>query len=226
MIARQRVSGDRATGTAAVPQALLEEILRIRPGSTSTFTTPTSGRSDRGQVVVSLTPRRCTSIVGHVDGLNNTRFVADARVVNRSGGTSTAFGVLSQLARRAVGVLGNARRQPGRGRGEGRQRPRQLAVLDHRPRRSEIGVADAMTTGVRVFNDLGHPMAGRPASSFDRRGSRAATGGPTVPPQASNEAIQTGDGFRSSIRWFNQNPSPQARPSRRTGLPTGRLSVP
>ena len=85
--------GDRATGTAAVPQALLEEILQNPTGFYFNVHNADFGAGAiRGQVAVQpYAETLYFPIVGHVDGLNNTRFVADARVVNRSGGTSTAF---------------------------------------------------------------------------------------------------------------------------------------
>ncbi len=146
--------------------------------------------------------------MGHVDGLNNTRFVADVRVVNRSGGTSTAF--LEFFPSSPTGLSASSVT-----RGVNLAAGQELVVNDVVSSQFsttglgalKIGVADAMTGGVRVFNDL-RPADGGTTGFFIRpKGiSDAATEG-VLPflSQASNEAIQTGDGFRSNIGWFNPN---------------------
>jgi hypothetical protein len=147
-------------------------------------------------------------VVGRVDGLNNTRFVADVRVVNRSSETeavtleffpsstaglsaaSAAKGVLLAPGAELVidDVVGSQFSATG------------LGAL-------KIGMASDLTPGVRVFNDL-RPVDGGTTGFFiaPKGISRAATGG-VLPflSQASDAQIQTGDGFRSNIGWFNPN---------------------
>ena len=203
--------GDRATGTAAVPQALLEEILQNPTGFYFNVHNADLGAGAiRGLVAVQpYAETLYFPIVGHVDGLNNTRFVADARVVNRSGGTSTAF--LEFFPSSPAGLSASSVT-----RGVNLAAGQELVVNDVVSSQFsttglgalKIGVADAMTTGVRVFNDL-RPADGGTTGFFIRpKGiSDAATEG-VLPflSQASNEAIQTGDGFRSNIGWFNPSP--------------------
>ncbi|HMA24590.1 MAG TPA: hypothetical protein VKP00_11360, partial [Gemmatimonadaceae bacterium] len=71
----------------------------------------------------------------------------------------------------------------------------------------KIGTSSEQTAGVRVFNDL-RPADGGTTGFFIRSKeiSGAATSG-VLPflSQASDAQIQTGDGFRSNIGWFNPN---------------------
>jgi CHRD domain len=199
-----------ATGTVAVADALIQEIIENPTNfyfnvHNAAFT----GGAVRGQVSVApYSQVHYFPVVGRVDGLNNTRFVADVRVVNRSSETeavtleffpsstaglsaaSAAKGVLLAPGAELVidDVVGSQFSATG------------LGAL-------KIGMASDLTPGVRVFNDL-RPVDGGTTGFFiaPKGISRAATGG-VLPflSQASDAQIQTGDGFRSNIGWFNPN---------------------
>jgi hypothetical protein len=146
--------------------------------------------------------------VGHVDGLNGTRFVADVRVVNGTSAPSTAtleFFPSTPAGLSAASVTRGVIVAPGA----------ELVVNDVVSSQFsttglgalKVGLADPMTAGVRVFNDL-RPTDGGTTGFFIRpKGiSDTATSG-TLPflSQASPENIQTGEGFRSNNGWFNPN---------------------
>jgi hypothetical protein len=202
--------GDRATGTATVPQTLLEEILGNPTGFYfNIHNGDFPNGAVRGQVVTQpFAELAYFPIVGHVDGLNGTRFVADVRVVNGTSAPSTAtleFFPSTPAGLPAASVTRGVIVAPGE----------ELVVNDVVSSQFsttglgalKVGLADPMTAGVRVFNDL-RPTDGGTTGFFIRpKGlSDAATSG-VLPflSQASTEAIQTGDGFRSNIGWFNPN---------------------
>jgi CHRD domain-containing protein len=202
--------GDRATGTATVPQALLEEILGNPTGFY--FNVHNGDFPDgaiRGQVVTQpFAEVAYFPIVGHVDGLNNTRFVTDVRVVNRSNAPSVAtlaFFPSSPTGLSAASVTRGVILAPGQ----------ELVVNDVVSSQFsttglgalEIGLADPMTSGVRVFNDLRATAGGTTGFFIRPKGiSDAATIG-VLPflSQASAADITAGLGFRSNIGWFNPN---------------------
>jgi hypothetical protein len=205
--------GDRATGSAPVTQAILDEIV----GNPTNFYFNVHNAAFPGGAVrgpLSLAPysqAQYFPVVGRVDGLNNTRFVADVRVVNRSSQSefvtleffsSTPAGLSAASAARGVSVAPGA----------------ELVVNDVVGSQFsatglgalKIGTGGDMTTGVRVFNDL-RPLDGGTTGFFiaPKGISRAATSGVLLfLSQASAEAIQAGGGFRSNVGWFNPNPTP------------------
>jgi hypothetical protein len=163
----------------------------------------------RGQLQIALySDVHYFPIVGRADGLNNTRFVADVRVVNRSSDqefvtleffSSSPAGLAAASAAKAVlvnpgaefvinDVVGSQFSTTG------------LGAL-------KVGTSSAQTVGVRVFNDL-RPINGGTTGFFIRsKGlSEAATSG-ILPflSQASDADIQAGLGFRSNIGVFNPN---------------------
>ena len=202
-----------ATGSAALPDVLLQEILENPTNFYfNVHNAAYPGGAVRGQISVApYSQAHYFPVVGRVDGLNNTRFVADVRVVNRSNGTefvtleffsSTPAGLSAASAARGVSVAPGA----------------ELVVNDVVGLQFsttglgalKIGTGgDDMTTGVRVFNDL-RPTNGGTTGFFiaPKEISRAATSGVLVfLSQASAADIQAGLGFRSNLGWFNPNPA-------------------
>jgi hypothetical protein len=199
-----------ATGTAAVNEALLEEVIGNPTGFYfNVHNAAFPGGAVRGQLSLAPYSRvHYFPVVGRVDGLNNTRFVADVRVVNRSDETeavtleffsSSSGGLTAASAARAVAVA------PGE----------ELVINDVVGSQFsttglgalKIGTASDQTAGVRVFNDL-RPINQGTTGFFIRSKdiSNADTSG-VLPflSQASDADIQAGLGFRSNIGWFNPN---------------------
>lgn len=196
-----------ATGTVTVAQALLDEIL----GNPLNFyfnvhNAAFGSGAVRGPLTLgAFSDAHYFPVVGRVDGLNGTRFVADVRVVNRSSETEnvtleffpgSAAGVSAASAVHGVAVAPGA----------------ELVVNDVVGSLSatglgalKIGTSSEQTAGVRVFNDL-RPADGGTTGFFIRSKEipGAATSG-VLPflSQASDARIQIGDGFRSNIGWFN-----------------------
>ena len=149
-------------------------------------------------------------VVGRVDGLNNTRFVSDARVVNTASSSavvtfdfypSSPAGLAAATSRSVLvapgaelvvnDVVGSQFSASG------------LGAL-------KIGASHAVAAGVRVFNDL-RPVNGGTTGFFIRpKGiSEAGTSGVVLfLSQASGADLAAGLGFRSNIGWFNPNPAP------------------
>ncbi|MEO8348085.1 MAG: hypothetical protein ABI610_04165, partial [Acidobacteriota bacterium] len=149
-------------------------------------------------------------VVGRVDGLNGTRFVADVRVVNQSTEPETAtleFFSSSPAGLSAASAVRGVLVAPGA----------ELVINDVVGSQFatsglgalKIGTSGGMTTGVRVFNDL-RPVNGGTTGFFIRpKGiSEALTSGVLLfLSQASGADIQAGLGFRSNVGWFNPNPA-------------------
>jgi CHRD domain-containing protein len=203
--------GDRATGTATVAQDLLDEIFGNPTGFYfNVHNADFQAGAIRGQVA--FQPYAETyyfPVVGHVDGLNGTRFVADARVVNRTAGGATAF---LEFFPSAPAGLSTSSVTKGVSLAAGEELVVNDVVSSEFSTTGlgalKVGVSSAMTAGVRVFNDLRAADGGTTGFFIRPKGvSDAATSG-VLPflSQASNEAIQAGDGFRSNIGWFNPNP--------------------
>ena len=205
--------GDRATGAAPVTQAILDEIVG---NPTNFYFNVHNAAFPNGAVrgPLSLAPysqAQYFPVVGRVDGLNNTRFVADVRVVNRSSQSefvtleffsSTPAGLSAASAARGVSLAPGA----------------ELVVNDVVGSQFsaaglgalKIGTGGDMTTGVRVFNDLRPTNGGTTGFFIAPKGiSRSATSGVILfLSQASTADIQAGLGFRSNLGWFNPNPTP------------------
>ena len=201
-----------ATGTAAVTEALLTEIV----GNPTNFYFNVHNAAFPGGAVrgpLNLAPysdAHYFPVVGRVDGLNNTRFVADVRVVNTS--TSPEFATLEFFSSTPAGLSAASAVRgvliaPGA----------ELVVNDVVGSQFsatglgalKIGIGGDMTSGVRVFNDL-RPVDGGTTGFFIRpKGIGEAVTSGVVPflSQASATAIAARLGFRSNIGWFNPNPS-------------------
>ena len=203
--------GNMATGSAALSDALLQEIIGNPTGFYfNVHNAAFPNGAVRGQL--SLAPYSQVHyfpVVGRVDGLNNTRFVADVRVVNGSTETeavtleffpSSPTGLTAASAARGVAVAPGA----------------QLVINDVVGSQFsatglgalKIGTfSSQMTPGVRVFNDLRPTNGGTTGFFIAPKGiSRAATSG-VLPflSQASDADIQGQVGFRSNLGWFNPN---------------------
>jgi hypothetical protein len=147
-------------------------------------------------------------VVGHAEGVNNTRFVSDVRAVNTSpyaqiltleyfpgspAGLSTASATKGLwMAPGAEAVLNDVVASQFSTMG--------LGAL-------KIGASSPMSTGVRVFNDL-RPI-GQGTTGFSIRPkaiSEAKTTGTLLfLSEASASDITSGAGFRTNIGWFNPN---------------------
>jgi CHRD domain-containing protein len=201
-----------ATGAAPVSQALLEEVV----GNPTNFYFNVHNAAFPGGAVrgaLSLAPYSDVHyfpIVGRVDGLNNTRFVADVRILNGSSErevatleffSSTPAGLSAASAVRGVAV------EPGA----------ELVVNDvvgsqfsaNGLGALKIGTGGGMTTGVRVFNDQRPVNGGTTGFFIKSKGiAESATSGVLLfLSQASTADIQAGLGFRSNVGWFNPNPA-------------------
>jgi len=203
--------GNMATGNAPLSDALLQEIVGNPTGFYfNVHNAAFPGGAVRGQLAVApYSEVHYFPVVGRVDGLNNTRFVADVRVVNRSTETETAMleffssspgGLSAASAVRGVAVAPGA----------------ELVINDVVGSQFsttglgalKIGTSGGMTAGVRVFNDLRPVNGGTTGFFIASKGiSRAATSGVLLfLSQASTADIQAGLGFRSNVGWFNPNP--------------------
>ena len=200
-----------ATGNVAISQDLLSEI--ISNPSNFYFNVHNAdfpGGAVRGTLNLALVAEAYYfPVVGRVDGLNNTRFVSDARVVNTASSSaivtfdfypSTPAG-LSAATSRSVLVAPGA----------------ELVVNDvvgsqfsaNGLGALKIGASHAVTAGVRVFNDL-RPADGGTTGFFVRPKGIGEAGTSGVLPflsQATATQIQIQDGFRSNVGWFNPNPA-------------------
>lgn len=201
---------DMATGTVTVDDALIQEIVENPTNFYfNVHNAAFPGGAVRGQLSVApYSQVHYFPVVGRVDGLNNTRFVADVRVVNGSTETetvtleffsSTPAGLTAASAARGVAVAPGA----------------QLVINDVVGSQFsatglgalKIGTASQMAPGVRVFNDLRPTNGGTTGFFIAPKGIlRAATSG-VLPflSQASDADIQAQDGFRSNLGWFNPN---------------------
>lgn len=201
---------NRATGTATVTQAIIDEFI----GNPQNFyynvhTADFPDGALRG--TLALAPFADVTyfpVVGRVDGLNNTRFVSDVRVVNTSANpvtvmleyfSSSSAGSSAASAIRGVtvapgeeevinDVVGSLFSTTG------------LGAL-------KIGASSGVTTGVRVFNDL-RPIDGGTTGFFiPPKGVSAAKSSGVLPflSNASSADTQARLGFRTNIGWFNPN---------------------
>ena len=202
--------GDRATGTAAVPQNILDEFI-ANPTNFyfNVHNAEFGGGALRG--ALQLAPFAETyyfPVVGHADGVNNTRFVADVRAVNT--GTSPATLTFEYFASSPAG-LSSASAAKGVSVAPGAEVVVNDVVASQFSATGlgamKIGASSGMPTGVRVFNDL-RPINGGTTGFFIRpKGiSGAATSGTLLfLSQASDTDIQAAVGFRSNLGWFNPN---------------------
>jgi len=201
-----------ATGSVTITQALLEEILGNPANFYFNVHNPEyPGGALRGTLDLALVAEAYYfPVVGRVDGLNNTRFVSDARVVNTASspavitfdfypsnpaGLSTAISRTVAVAPGAELVVNDVVGSQFSANG--------LGAL-------KIGASHAVAAGVRVFNDL-RAIAGGTTGFFIRpKGiSEAGTSGVLLfLSQASGADIAAGLGFRSNVGWFNPNPAP------------------
>jgi hypothetical protein len=199
-----------ATGTVAIADALIQEIVGNPTGFYfNVHNAAFPNGAIRGQVALApYTEVHYFPVVGRVDGLNNTRFVADVRVVNRS--TAPEFVTLEFFSSSPAGLTAaSAARGVVVGPGA------ELVINDVVGSQFsttglgalKIGTSSDQTPGVRVFNDLRPANGGTTGFYIAPKGiPRAATSG-VLPflSQASDAEIQAGLGFRSNIGWFNPN---------------------
>lgn len=199
-----------ATGTVAVADTLIQEIIENPTNFYfNVHNAAFSGGAVRGALSVApYSQVHYFPVVGRVDGLNNTHFVADVRVVNRSSeaeNVTLEYFPSSTAGLSAPSVVRGVVVAPGA----------ELVINDVVASRFsttgsgalKIGTASEQTPGVRFFNDL-RPVDGGTTGFFiaPKGISRAATSG-VLPflSQATDAQIQTGNGFRSNIGWFNPN---------------------
>jgi CHRD domain len=199
-----------ASGTATVPPNILDEFIADPTNFYfNVHNAEFGGGAIRG--ALQLAPFAETyyfPVVGHADGVNNTRFVADVRAVNT--GTSSATLTFEYFASSPAG-LSSASVAKGVSVAPGAEVVVNDVVASQFSATGlgamKIGASSGMPTGVRVFNDL-RPVDGGTTGFFIRpKGiSEAATSGTLLfLSQASDAAIHTGDGFRSNLGWFNPN---------------------
>ena len=205
--------GDRATGNLTADPALLAEINGNPAGFYfNIHNADFPNGAIRGQL--NLAPYAFAvnfPVVGRVDGLNNTKFVADLRIVNTG---ATPAPVLLEFF--PAGAAGNSAASATKGLTIA---PGAEAVVNDVVGTQfsanglgalKVGMDGSLVTGVRVFNDQRPTNQGTagffipPQGLFD-----AATSG-VLPflSQASTDDIQAGVGFRSNIGWFNPNAAP------------------
>ncbi|HEY6065698.1 MAG TPA: CHRD domain-containing protein [Thermoanaerobaculia bacterium] len=202
--------GDRATGTVTVSQALQDEIF----GNPSNFyfnihNADFSNGAIRGPLALAAyNSTQYFPVVGKVDGLNNTKFVADLRIVNPSDSPTAV-----QLEFFPSGAAGGSAPAAVRGMAVG---PHAEAVINDVVGTQfsatglgalKVGSDGGLTTGVRVFNDQRAINQGTTGFFIPPRGLFGAATSGTLPflSQASDADIQAGLGFRSNIGWFNPN---------------------
>jgi hypothetical protein len=202
--------GDRATGSVTASQALLDEIVGNPSGF---YFNIHNGDFGNGAIRGPLALQPYASavnfpVVGKVDGLNNTKFVADLRIVNTTGdpaavvleffpsgpaGNSAASATrLMTLAPGSEAVINDVVGSQFSATG--------LGAL-------KVGTDGGQVTGVRVFNDLRANNGGTTGFFIRPQGLSDAANSGVLPflSQASTADIQAGVGFRSNIGWFNPN---------------------
>jgi CHRD domain len=202
--------GDRATGSVTASQALLEEIV----GNPSGFyfnihNADFPNGAIRGPLALQTYAFAVYfPVVGKVDGLNNTKFVADLRVVNT---TNSPAGVLLEFF--PSGSAGSSAASATRGMVLA---PGAEAVVNDVVGSQfsttglgalKVGMDGGQVTGVRVFNDLRPINQGTTGFFVPPRGLFGTATSGVLPflSQASTADIQAGLGFRSNIGWFNPN---------------------
>jgi len=207
--------GDRATGNLTADPALLAEINGNPAGFYfNIHNADFPNGAIRGQL--SLAPYASAvyfPVVGKVDGLNNTKFVADLRIVNRNSSPEQV-----QLEFFPSGAGGNSAPSATKGL---TLAPGAEAVINDVVGSQfsatglgalKIGMDDDgdVVTGVRVFNDQRAINQGTSGFFIPPRGLFGAATSGTLPflSQASTDDIQAGLGFRSNIGWFNPNVTP------------------
>jgi hypothetical protein len=205
--------GDRATGTLTADPALLAEINGNPAGFYfNIHNADFPNGAIRGQL--NLAPYAFAAnfpVVGKVDGLNNTKFVADLRIVNT--GASPAFVFLEFFP---AGAAGNSAASATKGLTIA---PGAEAVVNDVVGTQfsanglgalKVGTDGSVVTGVRVFNDQRAINQGTSGFFIPPRGLLEAATSGVLPflSQASTDDIQAGLGFRSNIGWFNPNVTP------------------
>jgi len=199
-----------ASGTASVPQNILDELIA---NPTNFYFNVHNADFPAGAVrgILQIAPYAETyyfPVVGHADGVNNTRFVADVRAVNT--GTNPATLTFEYFAS-SPGGLSAASAVKGVSVAPGAEVVINDVVASQFSTTGlgalKIGASSAMPTGVRVFNDL-RPINGGTTGFFIRpKGiSEAATSGTLLFLSQANAAdIGAGLGFRTNIGCFNPN---------------------
>jgi CHRD domain len=202
--------GDRATGTATISTSLLLELL----GNPANFYFNIHNADFPNGAVrgaLTLAPYMFAQyfpIVGKVDGLNNTKFVADLRIVNPSDAPETV-----QLELFPSGAAGGSAPSAIHGLVVD---PHSEAVIDDVVASQfsatglgalKLGTDGGLPSGVRIINDLRPIGQGTTGFFIAPRGLGGATTSGVLPflSQASTADIQAGLGFRSNIGWFNPN---------------------
>jgi hypothetical protein len=201
-----------ATGSAPVPPNILDELIA---NPTNFYFNVHNGAFGGGAIrgALQLAPfaeNYYFPVVGHADGVNNTRFVSDVRAVNT--GTSPATVTLEYFASSPTGIAA-ATASKGVTVAPGAEVVLNDVVASELSATGlgalKIGASSALPTGVRVFNDL-RPIDGGTTGFFIRpKGiSEAAVSGTLLfLSQASGANVTAGVGFRTNIGWFNPNPA-------------------
>jgi CHRD domain len=199
-----------ATGTASVPVNIVQELIE-NPANFyfNVHNADFGGGAIRG--ALQLEPFAETyyfPVVGHVDGVNNTRFVADVRAVNTS--TSPVTLAMEFFASTPAG-LQSASAVKGTLLAPGQEIVVNDVVASQFSATGlgalKLGPSSGMPTGVRVFNDL-RPADGGTTGFFIRPkgiSDAAASGTLLFLSQATDAQVQINDGFRTNIGWFNPN---------------------
>jgi hypothetical protein len=207
--------GDRATGSVTISQALLDEI----SGNPSGFyfnihNADFPNGAIRGPLTYQAYPLAAYfPVVGKVDGLNNTKFVADLRIVNTN---STPASVVLEFFPSGTAGFSAAPATRGMTIAPGAEAvvndvvgslfsTTGLGAL-------KVGHDINLGIGVRVFNDLRPINQGTTGFFIKRKDILGAATEGILPflSQASSDDIQAGLGFRSNIGWFNPNLMPAA----------------
>jgi len=202
--------GDRASGTVTISEALRDEIF----GNPSGFyfnihNAEFPNGAIRGQL--QFQPYSLATyfpVVGRADGLNNTRFVTDLRIVNTN---STATPVELEFFPSGTAGLSAASATRGVTIAPGAE-----AVINDVVGSTfsttglgalKVGHEAGLGIGVRVFNDLRAIGQGTTGFFIGRKDIQGAATQGILPflSQASTDDIQAGLGFRSNIGWFNPN---------------------
>ncbi len=199
-----------ATGTVTPSPALIEEIIENPLNFyANVHNAEFPDGAIRGQLTLAAYRFAVYfPVVGRVDGLNNTKFVADLRIVNtssdpapvqleffpsRPGGLSAASAIRGMtVAPGAEAVINDVVGSQFSTAG--------LGAL-------KVGHDGGLSTGVRIFNDLRPIGQGTTGFFIPPRGLfGAATSGVLLfLSQASDADIQAHLGFRTNVGWFNPN---------------------